>query len=61
MLNYKSGKMKKVNEQINKEESSDQSRRNFFKTLGVGALGITGMGFSIPVSDSGLMPQNRLA
>lgn len=42
--------MKKINEQIIKEASEDQGRRNFLKTVGVGALGVAGLGFSLSAS-----------
>ncbi len=43
--------MKKIDEQIINEGSLDHSRRNFLKTVGIGALGITGTGFSIRESE----------
>jgi len=43
--------MKRINEQIIKEASQDQGRRNFLKSVAVGALGVAGLGFSLSAID----------
>jgi len=43
--------MKKINEQVIKEVSRIKDRRNFIKSISVGALGIAGLGFSLSESE----------
>jgi len=49
--------MKKINEEILKETLHDTNRRGFIKTAGLGALGISGLGFSTFQKEAGKKKQ----